>query len=146
MNSIQNKSIFVTYPHGKKYPHTFSIFLLANGLYIVFSNLYSLNLIYYLTFVIPFFPFLFISLKSQKTKYRLELGDDFLLIGEISISSELLKKIVIYKPISLYLHIASNEKRKKKINIQMDKENAEYAFTQIKVWTDKHNIPVEINY
>jgi len=46
----------------------------------------------------------------------------------------------------LYLHIASNEKRKKKITIQMDKENAEYAFTQIKVWTDKHNIPLEINY
>ncbi|MCL6603647.1 MAG: hypothetical protein K6T94_12285 [Paenibacillus sp.] len=146
MNSIQNKNIFVTYPHGKKYPYTFSIFLLANGLYIVISNLYNLNLLYYLLFVIAFLPFIFISLKSEKVKYRLEFGDDFLFIGETSISSKFLKKIVIYKPISLYLHITSNEKRKKTITIQMNKNDAEYAFTQIKEWTDKHNIPLEIKY
>ncbi|KGE16803.1 hypothetical protein [Paenibacillus wynnii] len=146
MNSIQNKNIFVTYPHGKKYPYTFSIFLLANGLFIVFSDLYNLNLIYYLLFVIAFLPFLFISLKSQKIKYRLEFSDDFLLIGETSLSSESIKKIVIYKPISIYLHVASNENRKKRITLQMDKGNAEDAFTQIKEWTDKHNIPLENNY
>lgn len=146
LEANNNNSILVTFPHGKKYPYLTSFFLLANSLYIGINAFIDLSLYYYLVFVLPFLPFLVISLWSQKENHIFEVLDDSLVIGETEILYSSLKKVVIYNPITIYFHLMPTQKGKRLITIQVNKSEAENAFLLITKWAHKNCIEIEKHY
>ncbi|MEK4465691.1 hypothetical protein MHB56_26130 [Paenibacillus sp. FSL H8-0315] len=146
LDTNNSNRMLVTFPHSKKYPYLTSYCLLANALYVGLNVFFDLSVYYYLFFVLPVFPFLFISLKSQKEKHKLEVLDDSVVIGETNITCGSLKKIVIHNPISIFFHIIPARKKKKIITIQVNKDEAKDIFTLLNKWAQKNSVEIEKQY
>jgi hypothetical protein len=146
MDTNNNGSILVTFPHGKKYPYLTSCCLLANALYVGIHLFFGLSIYYYIVFVLPFFPLLFISSMSSKEKHIFEVLDDSVLIGETHISYSSMKKIAFYKPITVFFHVITEHQKKKIITIQLNKNEAEKVFVLIKNCAQSKGIEFEKHY
>lgn len=146
MESIQDEDLLVTLPYGR-YAYSYSIFMLVTSFFIGLNAFFDLSVIYYILFVAPFVPFLVISLRSQNRKHALIFGDSFLSIGGITLHSDQIKRIIIYKPFTIYIHETSNVKKAKKaITIQTNPNHAERVMNAVQGWAQDNNINLEINY